>query len=59
MNTIISKDKGTKRMAINTKETQAWLREAGDTCWEHGISDQLLALGADPHLPRVSIENTL
>ena len=41
MNTIISKDKGTKRMAIHTKETQAWLREAGDTCWERGIGDRL------------------
>ena len=41
MNTIISKDKGTKCMAINTKETQAWLREAGDTCWECGIGDRL------------------
>ena len=42
MNTIISKDKGTKGMATNTKETQAWVCEAGDTCWERRIGDWLL-----------------
>ena len=41
MNTIISEDKGTKGMATNTKETQAWLCKAGDTCWEHGIGDRM------------------
>ena len=41
MSTINSEDKGTKGMATNTKETQAWLREAGDTCWDRGVGDQM------------------
>ena len=40
MNTIISEDKGTKGMATNTKETQAWVREAGDMCWDRGVGDR-------------------
>ena len=40
MNTIISKDKGTKSVATNTKETQAWVHEAGDTCWDRGVGDR-------------------
>ena len=54
MNTIISEDKGTKRMATSTKETQAWLREARDTCWECGIGDRMSDRVDGSHIANVS-----